>query len=174
MSHRGKDLRLLLASSTQAMQQAREALSDARSLLSSRAGTRANLDATLRDLAAAAASLRGFASDVERNPQLLLTDVGHDPRKAGSSPVRRRDCSRSLSVTRRRLRFAAASLYTLEPPDRRRRQRRWTHAMVIEIRRVIVPDYLDLQDILVRDGSRLERSPRGRWASRFSVRSPIT
>jgi paraquat-inducible protein B len=27
----------------------------------------------LRDLAAAAASLRGFANDVERNPQLLLT-----------------------------------------------------------------------------------------------------
>ena len=73
ISHRGNDLRLLLASSTQAMQEARGALSDARSLLSSRAGTRANLDATMRDLAAAAASLRGFASDVERNPQLLLT-----------------------------------------------------------------------------------------------------
>ena len=73
ITQRGNDLRLLLASSTQAVQQARAALSDARSLLSSRAGTRANLEATMRDLAAAAASLRGFASDVERNPQLLLT-----------------------------------------------------------------------------------------------------
>ena len=73
VSQRGNDLRLLLASSTQAMQEARAALSDARGLLSSRAGARANLEATMRDLAAAAASLRGFASDVERNPQLLLT-----------------------------------------------------------------------------------------------------
>ena len=73
VSRRGDDLRLLLASSVQAMQEARAALSDARGLLSSRAGARANLEATMRDLAAAAASLRGFASDVERNPQLLLT-----------------------------------------------------------------------------------------------------
>jgi len=73
VSQRGDELRLLLASSAQAMQEARAALSDARGLLSSRAGARANLEATMRDLAAAAASLRGFASDVERNPQLLLT-----------------------------------------------------------------------------------------------------
>jgi paraquat-inducible protein B len=55
------------------VQQARETLNDLRSLTSSRGETRANLDATLRDLAAAAASLRGFANDVEHNPQLLLT-----------------------------------------------------------------------------------------------------
>ncbi len=73
ISQRGNDLRLLLASSTQAMEQARATLNDARSLVSSRAGARANLEATMRDLAAAAASLRGFASDVEHNPQLLLT-----------------------------------------------------------------------------------------------------
>jgi paraquat-inducible protein B len=73
ISQRGNDLRLLLASSTQAMEQARATLTDARSLVSSRAGARANLEATIRDLAAAATSLRGFASDVEHNPQLLLT-----------------------------------------------------------------------------------------------------
>jgi paraquat-inducible protein B len=73
ISQRGNDLRLLLASSTQAMEQARATLNDARSLVSGRAGARANLEATMRDLAAAAASLRGFASDVEHNPQLLLT-----------------------------------------------------------------------------------------------------
>jgi paraquat-inducible protein B len=42
-------------------------------LTSERAASRANLESTLRDLAAAAASLRGFANDVEHNPQLLLT-----------------------------------------------------------------------------------------------------
>ncbi len=73
MSQRGADLHTLLVSSTQTVQQARETLNDLRSLTSSRGETRANLDATLRDLAAAAASLRGFANDVEHNPQLLLT-----------------------------------------------------------------------------------------------------
>jgi paraquat-inducible protein B len=73
MSQRGADLHILLTSSTQTMQQARDTLNDLRSLTSSRGETRANLDATLRDLAAAAASLRGFANDVEHNPQLLLT-----------------------------------------------------------------------------------------------------
>lgn len=41
--------------------------------------------------------------------------------------------------------------------------------MVIEIRRVAIPDYLDTQDLLVRDGSRLKRSTQGRWASRLSL-----
>ena len=43
------------------------------------------------------------------------------------------------------------------------------HSIVIEIRRVAVPDYLDSQDILVRNGNVLDRSARGRWASRVSV-----
>jgi len=73
ISERGADLRTLLLSSTQAVRQAGEALKEVRSVLSSRGETRANLDSTLRDLAAATASMRGFASDVERNPQLLLT-----------------------------------------------------------------------------------------------------
>jgi paraquat-inducible protein B len=73
MSQRSADLHTLLMSSTQTVQQARETLNDLKSLTSSRGETRANLDATLRDLAAAAASLRGFANDVEHNPQLLLT-----------------------------------------------------------------------------------------------------
>jgi paraquat-inducible protein B len=38
-----------------------------------RAPERLDLDATLRDLAAAAAALRGLTADVERNPRLLLT-----------------------------------------------------------------------------------------------------
>lgn len=40
---------------------------------------------------------------------------------------------------------------------------------VVEIRRAIVPDHLDNQDIMVRQGSTLVRSNRGRWASRLSL-----
>jgi uncharacterized protein len=43
------------------------------------------------------------------------------------------------------------------------------HAAVIEVPRVTLPDYLDTQDILVRNGNTLDRSPRGRWASRLSL-----
>ena len=62
---RGKDIHKTLASATATL----EALQD---ILSARSVDRANLDAALRDIAATASSLRGFASDVERNPQLLL------------------------------------------------------------------------------------------------------
>jgi uncharacterized protein len=62
------------------------------------------------------------------------------------------------------------SLYTLGGPaittDARPLSGR---ATVIEIPRVTVPDYLDTQDILVRHGSTLERSSRGRLASRLSL-----
>lgn len=39
---------------------------------------------------------------------------------------------------------------------------------VLEIRRVSLPDYLDGQDLITRDGSSLSRSPDGRWAERLS------
>ena len=73
LTQRGADLHNLLTSSNQAMLEARDLLGDLRSVTSSRSADRANVESTLRDLAAAAASMRGFASDVERNPQLLLT-----------------------------------------------------------------------------------------------------
>jgi uncharacterized lipoprotein YmbA len=41
--------------------------------------------------------------------------------------------------------------------------------VVIEVRRVAVPDYLDTLDILVQDGNTLVRSTQGRWATRVSV-----
>jgi uncharacterized lipoprotein YmbA len=44
-----------------------------------------------------------------------------------------------------------------------------SHSIVIEVRRVVVPDALDTQDILVRNGNQFERSPTGRWASRLSI-----
>lgn len=73
LGERSADLRVLLTSTTQTVVQTRDVLNELKSLTSNRGTARANLEATLRDLAAAAASLRGFASDVERNPQLLLT-----------------------------------------------------------------------------------------------------
>ena len=73
LNQRGAELHTLLAASTQAVQQARDALGGVQGLTSDRAAARANLEAALRDLAAAAASLRGLAGAVERNPQLLLT-----------------------------------------------------------------------------------------------------
>jgi paraquat-inducible protein B len=73
LKERGADLHSVMAATEQTMRQVRETVVDLKGLTSDRGATRVNLEATLRDLAAAAASLRGFASDVERNPQLLLT-----------------------------------------------------------------------------------------------------
>jgi paraquat-inducible protein B len=70
---RGTDLHTLLVSSAQAVRQANDTLTELHSLMSRRSETRANLDSALRDLAVTASSMRGFASDIERNPQLLLT-----------------------------------------------------------------------------------------------------
>jgi uncharacterized lipoprotein YmbA len=42
-------------------------------------------------------------------------------------------------------------------------------SVVIEIRRVSIPDYLDSEDILVRRDNVLDRSSRGRWATRLSL-----
>jgi paraquat-inducible protein B len=70
---RSADLHALIASTTQTVQQTRDILNELKGVTAARSDVRTNLDATLRDLAAAAASLRGFASDVEQNPQLLLT-----------------------------------------------------------------------------------------------------
>ena len=60
------------------------------------------------------------------------------------------------------------TLYTLgtvsseaPPPGRPR--------AVIAVARVTIPDELDTQDIVVRDGSTLRRSSLGRWASRLSL-----
>ena len=73
LSQRSADLHALLLSATQTITQTHDVLTEMISLMSTRGQARANLEATLRDLAASAASLRGFANDVEHNPQLLLT-----------------------------------------------------------------------------------------------------
>jgi uncharacterized protein len=62
------------------------------------------------------------------------------------------------------------SLYTLAPSDAPATTVPFGHpSAVIEIRRVVIPDYLDTQDILVRNGNTLQRSSHGRWASRLSI-----
>jgi paraquat-inducible protein B len=73
LTQRGDELRDLLGESDQTMRQVRDLLDNLNGLTSNRTAARTNLESTLRDLAAAAASLRGFANDVENNPQLLLT-----------------------------------------------------------------------------------------------------
>jgi paraquat-inducible protein B len=73
LNQRGTELHALLTASDQTVRQMHDLLGDLKGMTSDRAASRANIEATLRDLAAAAASLRGFANDVEHNPQLLLT-----------------------------------------------------------------------------------------------------
>jgi paraquat-inducible protein B len=73
LNQRGADLHALLTASDQTVRQVHDLLGDLKGITSDRAASRANFEATLRDLAASAASLRGFANDVEHNPQLLLT-----------------------------------------------------------------------------------------------------
>jgi paraquat-inducible protein B len=73
LDSRGADLHRVLAAAADTATRASTMLESLRGLTSDRGATRVNLDAALRDIASAAASLRGFASDVEHNPQLLLT-----------------------------------------------------------------------------------------------------
>ncbi len=73
LDQRGAELHTLLSASNQTIVQVRDLVSSLKSLTAEHAGSRTNIESTLRDLAAAAAALRGFASDVEHDPQLLLT-----------------------------------------------------------------------------------------------------
>lgn len=73
VKQRGGDLQKILATSDQTVTQMRELVAQLKTLTSDRSASRQNVDSALRDLSAAAASLRGFASDVEHDPQLLLT-----------------------------------------------------------------------------------------------------
>ncbi len=73
LGQRGAELHTMLTGANQTIEQTHALLSDLRSFTSNRAASRINIDSALRDLAAAAASMRGFANDVEHNPQLLLT-----------------------------------------------------------------------------------------------------
>jgi paraquat-inducible protein B len=73
IDQRSAELSQVLTSIDRASKAAERLLVSVDSMTDARSPARANLNAALRDLAASAASLRGFASDVERNPNLILT-----------------------------------------------------------------------------------------------------
>lgn len=73
LAARGADLHRLLLNTNATVLQAKQTLGDLHQIASPRSNERADLQSILSDLSAAAASMRGFASDIERNPQLLLT-----------------------------------------------------------------------------------------------------
>jgi paraquat-inducible protein B len=73
IDQKSAELSQVLTSIDRASKAAERVLVSVDSMTDARSPARANLNAALRDLAASAASLRGFASDVERNPNLILT-----------------------------------------------------------------------------------------------------
>jgi paraquat-inducible protein B len=73
LNDRGADLHVLLVTSNQAISSAHDVLSNLKGMTDARSADRANLESALNDLSDASAALRGFANDIERNPQLLVT-----------------------------------------------------------------------------------------------------
>jgi len=69
---RGGELGRTLTDADHAVRQAETLLDSLKGLAEPRSQSRDNLEATLRDLAAAASSLRDFAATIERNPNTLL------------------------------------------------------------------------------------------------------
>jgi paraquat-inducible protein B len=69
---RGVELATVLRDIDRTARQAELVLSSIDSLVAPQSRTRADFEAAMRDLAATAASLRGFAREIERNPGLLL------------------------------------------------------------------------------------------------------
>ena len=76
LAGRGVELSRLLQASTRSVGEAQTLLTQVNGLAAPRSAPRADVEASLRDLAAAASSLRGLAEDLDRNPQLLLTGRG--------------------------------------------------------------------------------------------------
>ncbi len=72
VSARGPEVKRLLATANQAADNARRVSATLDALTSDRSEDRLNLESSLRDLAAAADSLRGIAHDVEADPSLVL------------------------------------------------------------------------------------------------------
>ncbi len=70
------DLHRTLATADKALVQANQMMDTAKDLIEPRSQMRADLAAALRDLAASASALRGFSTEVERNPSALLTGRG--------------------------------------------------------------------------------------------------
>lgn len=73
VSTRGEEIGRTLAAVDRAVRQAETLLVSLNGMTAPRTPFRLDLEATVRDLAASAASLRGFARSVERDPSALLT-----------------------------------------------------------------------------------------------------
>ncbi len=73
---RGPEVKRLLETANQAADNARTLSATMTALAGDRSEVRLNLEASLRDLAAAAGSLRGIAHDVEHDPSLVLRGRG--------------------------------------------------------------------------------------------------
>jgi paraquat-inducible protein B len=73
LNDRGADLQVLLVNSNQAISNAHDVLSNLKGMTDARSPDRANLESALNDLSDASSALRGFANDIEQNPQLLVT-----------------------------------------------------------------------------------------------------
>ncbi|MGI4745513.1 MAG: MlaD family protein [Janthinobacterium lividum] len=69
---RGPELKHLIATANQAAENARQLTVTINAVAGERSEVRLNLETSLRDLAAAADSLRGIARDVESDPSLVL------------------------------------------------------------------------------------------------------
>ncbi|MFT8591185.1 MAG: PqiC family protein [Acetobacter orientalis] len=62
-------------------------------------------------------------------------------------------------------------LYTLGMPSDQNVQppHLSARAQTVQIARIMLPDYLDTQDMVIRNGEEILRSPKSRWATRLSV-----
>ncbi|OSQ35835.1 MlaD family protein [Thalassospira mesophila] len=72
----GPALDQTLLSANRAIGKAETLMNSVNSLADPRSQMRADLEAAMRDLAASASSLRGFSSEIERNPGAILTGRG--------------------------------------------------------------------------------------------------
>lgn len=62
-------------------------------------------------------------------------------------------------------------LYTLGMPSDQNIQppHLSARAATVQIARIVLPDYLDTQDMVIRNGEEIVRSPKSRWATRLSL-----
>ncbi|MBO1359835.1 membrane integrity-associated transporter subunit PqiC [Acetobacter sacchari] len=77
-------------------------------------------------------------------------------------------CAAALCATLEGCASAALRLYTLDAPAIPSGTSANASAAVVEISRIRLPDYLDTQNIVTRDGQFVRTSPNGRWAERLS------
>lgn len=73
LKSKGAEIHQILLSTNKTLTNASDVLQNLKSMTSVRSTTRNNLEIILQNLADAATSLRGFSTQIERNPKILLT-----------------------------------------------------------------------------------------------------